>query len=226
MRRSATGVDLRKDTGYTGVMGLTTRHAMPEPTRRSMRFLFISGRLCLDFVHTGGEDEREDFEVWHAPDDLAEWLAESPLRLSGVAISAADLRVARALREAIWHSAIACLDGREPLAQWVQVINGMARQPDLVPQLDAQGQPSVWHLPHTVSAVLSTIARDAIALFSGAEARLIRQCANPGCLLLFVDASRPGKRRWCSMERCGNRAKVAHYRRQRSAGTTRSRECE
>jgi predicted RNA-binding Zn ribbon-like protein len=177
-------------------------------------------------VHTGGEDERAVFEAWHAPGDLAAWLAESPLRLREVAIAAADLRVARALREAIWHSAIACLNGREPLAQWVQIINGIARQPDLVPQLDAWEQPSVWHPPHTASAALSTIARDAIALFAGAEARLIRQCANPECLLLFVDASRPGKRRWCSMERCGNRAKVAHYRRQRSVGMTGGRKFE
>ena len=30
--------------------------------------------------------------------------------------------------------------------------------------------------------------------------------------LLFVDQSRPGSRRWCSMQRCGNLAKVRSYR--------------
>jgi hypothetical protein len=35
------------------------------------------------------------------------------------------------------------------------------------------------------------------------------------CSLLFVDTSRSGRRRWCSMERCGNRAKVAAHRRRR-----------
>ncbi|MFE7743242.1 CGNR zinc finger domain-containing protein [Nocardia sp. NPDC057455] len=32
------------------------------------------------------------------------------------------------------------------------------------------------------------------------------------CGLLFVDASRPGRRRWCSMDRCGNLSKVRRYR--------------
>jgi hypothetical protein len=48
--------------------------ATPQPSRRSSPFVFLSGRLCLDFVHTGGEDARGDFEAWHTPDDLAAWL--------------------------------------------------------------------------------------------------------------------------------------------------------
>ena len=74
-----------------------------------MRFLFLSGRLCLDFVHTGGEGERAAFEAWHGPGDLADWLAESPWRLTGVAISVADLQVARALSDVLW----ALLNSRE-----------------------------------------------------------------------------------------------------------------
>jgi sugar lactone lactonase YvrE len=40
----------------------------------------------------------------------------------------------------------------------------------------------------------------------------IRVCASDDCSLLFVDASRPGQRRWCSMNTCGRRAKMATYR--------------
>ena len=40
----------------------------------------------------------------------------------------------------------------------------------------------------------------------------LRQCAGDNCALLFLDTSRPGKRRWCSMERCGNRNKVREFR--------------
>jgi predicted RNA-binding Zn ribbon-like protein len=32
---------------------------------------------------------------------------------------------------------------------------------------------------------------------------------------MFIDRSRPGRRRWCSMERCGNRDKTARYRQRR-----------
>ncbi|MFG3617196.1 CGNR zinc finger domain-containing protein [Nocardia sp. NPDC047654] len=40
----------------------------------------------------------------------------------------------------------------------------------------------------------------------------IRVCAADDCGLLFVDASRPGRRRWCSMDRCGNLSEVRRYR--------------
>lgn len=40
----------------------------------------------------------------------------------------------------------------------------------------------------------------------------IRRCANPDCVLWFLDVSRPGTRRWCSMAACGNREKARrHY---------------
>lgn len=46
-----------------------------------------------------------------------------------------------------------------------------------------------------------------------AEARPGRvcKCANPACVLWFHDVSKNGRRRWCSMEGCGNRAKAARF---------------
>jgi predicted RNA-binding Zn ribbon-like protein len=47
----------------------------------------------------------------------------------------------------------------------------------------------------------------------------IRRCAHPDCVLWFLDTSRNGTRRWCSMAGCGNRAKAQrHYSRVRGAG--------
>jgi predicted RNA-binding Zn ribbon-like protein len=39
----------------------------------------------------------------------------------------------------------------------------------------------------------------------------IRGCANPDCVLWFLDTSRPGTRRWCSMASCGNRDKAVRH---------------
>lgn len=39
----------------------------------------------------------------------------------------------------------------------------------------------------------------------------IRRCGNPECLLWFLDVSRPGTRRWCSMAECGNREKARRH---------------
>ncbi|MBA3584454.1 MAG: CGNR zinc finger domain-containing protein, partial [Gemmatimonadetes bacterium] len=40
----------------------------------------------------------------------------------------------------------------------------------------------------------------------------VRQCESRDCALLFFDDSRPGKRRWCSPGRCGDRARARAYR--------------
>jgi predicted RNA-binding Zn ribbon-like protein len=65
-------------------------------------------------------------------------------------------------------------------------------------------------------AVLSTVARDAIDLFGGPRASRLKRCQGVNCAIPFVDTSRPGTRRWCSMERCGNRAKARiHYHQHR-----------
>jgi len=69
--------------------------------------------------------------------------------------------------------------------------------------LAASGQRS-WAVPITGPELLSTVARDAIELLTGPMAARIRQCAGQTCSLIFVDTSPPGRRRWCSMERCGN----------------------
>jgi predicted RNA-binding Zn ribbon-like protein len=92
----------------------------------------------------------------------------------------------------------------------VQLINEVAVASAPVPQLTRQAV--TWLTPVRGAACLSAIARDAIELFGGHETQRVRECANPRCALLFMDSSRPGTRRWCSMRRCGNRSKAALYR--------------
>ena len=177
------------------------------------RFIFIAGRLCIDFTQTGGETgKRAYWERLHAPSDLADWLAESPLQLQEVQVSPEEFKTALSLREAIWRVAQAVRQNEAPLADDIDTINRVSAAPDLPPQLGPGSLQQVWHSPFTATAALSTIARDAIDLFSGELRSRIRECENPNCRLLFVDVSRPGKRRWCLMKRCGNMAKTSHYR--------------
>lgn len=50
------------------------------------------------------------------------------------------------------------------------------------------------------------------------DPRRIRRCAGSTCVLLFLDVSKSGRRRWCDMAVCGNRAKVAaHHARTRGS---------
>jgi predicted RNA-binding Zn ribbon-like protein len=61
-------------------------------------------------------------------------------------------------------------------------------------------------------ALLATIAREAVELFGGPARSRIHTCEGEGCAILFLDLSRSGGRRWCSMSGCGNRAKARAFR--------------
>ena len=60
---------------------------------------------------------------------------------------------------------------------------------------------------------LAPIAEATGRLLVEADPRRIRRCEGSGCGLWFLDTSRGGRRRWCSMATCGNRAKVARHSR-------------
>jgi predicted RNA-binding Zn ribbon-like protein len=89
-------------------------------------------------------------------------------------------------------------------------VNAAAAVPPLVPALRPDGGTTL--VAPAARAAFSTLARDAVDLFGGPLARRIRVCAAENCGLLLVDTSRPGQRRWCSMELCGNRAKIRTHR--------------
>ena len=172
------------------------------------RFLAL-GRLSVDFVHTGGEGWRARWESWSEPSDLADWFTWSSLRLADVGVSCADLGAAKSLREELLGVFDAAVAGRPLPAGSVAAVNAAAARPPLVPQLVGDGDSS-WK-SQTVTAALSTISRDAIELVAAGDGRL-RQCANPRCFIMFYDDSRPGTRRWCQPNRCGDRLRAQAYR--------------
>ncbi|MFI6575227.1 CGNR zinc finger domain-containing protein [Nocardiopsis sp. NPDC050513] len=177
-------------------------------------FLFDPGALCLELLTTGGPDELARWEILHAPGDLAAWTRVSRLRLEDVRVSEAHVTDARRLRDAVLRVTRAAARGRAFPEEDVAEINRCAAEPPLAPVMTPGGTAS-WAVPADGSRVLSTVARDAVALFTGPHVDRVRECAAHDCLLLFVDTSRPGRRRWCSMERCGNRAKARALRARR-----------
>jgi predicted RNA-binding Zn ribbon-like protein len=176
-----------------------------------LRFHFEGGRRCLDLVATVGERWRRSFERLREPADLARWLVEAGLANREPPVRERQLSEARRLREAIYRVAKLAGGGTPDRAD-LETINAAARRPPLMPRLEPDGEVTT-SAEQPVEAALSTVARDAIDLFTGPYASRIRQCAADDCALMFVDTSRPGHRRWCSMEGCGNRAKTAAYRR-------------
>ncbi|WP_433336711.1 CGNR zinc finger domain-containing protein [Spirillospora sp. CA-294931] len=195
--------------------GNTTGRVLHDPKGGS--FVFDAGAVCLDFAHTGGEGVYAVFESLHEPADLGAWLAEPPLdAVVTVPVTARELAAAKTLRQAIWDAAHARAAGRPLSPGSVATINRAAAAAPLAPELDADGTSAAWAAPVRAARALSTIAREMVDLLSGPFAGRIRECASDNCPLVFVDLSRPGARRWCAMERCGNRHKLRAMRARRA----------
>ncbi|GAA1966226.1 CGNR zinc finger domain-containing protein [Catenulispora subtropica] len=176
-------------------------------------FNFRSGRLCLAFVATVGERWRGNYERLRAPEDVARWYREAGLLDETIAVTQSGLDAARTLREAIHCGAKALIAGRRPVDADEALINAAAAEPPLIPSFRRGTRRLRAPETDAQAAALSTVARDAIDLFAGEYADRIRECASPECALLFVDTSRPGRRRWCSSDACGSKDRSAAYRR-------------
>jgi predicted RNA-binding Zn ribbon-like protein len=76
----------------------------------------------------------------------------------------------------------------------------------------------------TAEAILAPVAEAAADLLATTDFTLVKRCDDDTCVLWFSDQSKSHHRRWCSMEICGNRQKVAAYRRRhRNRARSRSR---
>jgi predicted RNA-binding Zn ribbon-like protein len=187
--------------------------AMAEKPKGELRdgFKFRSGRLALDLPATLAARLRpEPRDLLATPRDLGRWLAAAGLAPRILEPTEEELSQARALREALYRLALACARGQSFAAKDRSLLNRWAAEPPPAPQLGPKGL--TW-TGGGVRALLAAVARDGVELFGGTLAAQIRECAGEGCALLFVDTSRSGERRWCSMTGCGNKAKVAEFRR-------------
>ena len=181
------------------------------PTAASMRF--DGGHAALELVNTvyGQVGEPPEHDVLATPQDLITFARRLGLATADTPAGRAALAEARALRTALDAvlraqvtrsdpppGALAALDGA------VHVALARAR---LVPTGD--GLAWAWE-PRDARSPVHRLAHAALELLSD-EAGLARlhQCA--GCCWLFLDHSRGGGRRWCSMADCGTEAKKRRY---------------
>lgn len=88
-----------------------------------------------------------------------------------------------------------------------------------VPQLVWEGAAAPvldrFCLGDAASQRLSRLAYAAAELLAEGDFNLVRKCESPECSLMFYDRTKSHKRRWCSMALCGNRHKVAEFRKRR-----------
>ncbi|MDH6127604.1 CGNR zinc finger domain-containing protein [Kitasatospora sp. GP82] len=165
----------------------------------------IGEPLSLDLLNTRwrhpvAEDLLSDltgYRIWLSSAGLADRCTADP----------AGLAAALTARSALAGVASAEESGQAEL----DALNEVLAHGRLVHRLAGSGpQESVEvDSPEWLAAWLA--ADDYLGLLQQGAHR-IKRCAHPSCILHFFDSSQNGRRRWCSMAVCGNRAKAArHY---------------
>jgi predicted RNA-binding Zn ribbon-like protein len=186
---------------------------------------FISGRLCLDFVNTivyERDRERRQDRLGTIDETLA-WIAAAPGAPEPPVLGAYGARRfflealrARAACDGLFRAA-AVGEAIDP-DTWRDLagLHAAALRPgDARIALGEQGlvlsPVAAFPLPF-----LAAVTLDALALALSPRIARVKEC--PGCNWLFVDGTRNGRKRWCEMRTCGNRAKARrHGERVRSA---------
>ena len=187
----------------------------------------LGGRLCLDFANTlTRPDGGAALDRLHTLQDLIAWgehagvlSAETAARYRADAeadpeTAALQLERARALRDAV-HAA---LTGEGDLDDAIAVIQRHAGGAEPL-RLEAGAEGVRVSCASVLGCIGALVANSVIELLATGARERVKACAGETCRWLFLDESPTGRRRWCSMSLCGNRAKARrHYQAARASG--------
>jgi predicted RNA-binding Zn ribbon-like protein len=183
--------------------------------------------LCLEFADTRfWRGTPSPTETLNEPGDLLAWCgAQGALDAASVKTLEAQWRAAPAggaralaealdLRETLFAIFAATARGEAPRVGDLARFNKALDATPPRRRLQQAGAGYAWTIerPQAAPGVLASVLWSAGDLLAGPRRLRVRQCANPQCQWLFLDDSKSGTRRWCSMSACGNRAKAhRHY---------------
>lgn len=176
----------------------------------------ISLDAALDFLNTLELESGHPVDHLHRPEDAAAWFAEQGVVHPGrsAAWSSGDLARARAVRDALREIVDAVVEGRPPAPAAVDDVN-QALATGAAPRLELDGTSVKVGHRHGASPVdeaLAALSAPIVAELGSGRPDRFRTCANETCRWTFYDTSPTGRRRWCDMKTCGNRAKAARHR--------------
>jgi predicted RNA-binding Zn ribbon-like protein len=183
------------------------------------------GTLCLHLVNTveWRAQPAHALDVLYTPDDLAHWTrhvgladaAEEAVQHAVVrshpVMAERELAATTTLREAIHDAVRAIVEGQPPPGTALETIRASYAEALAAATLaaDAAGAIRPVFDPADLRLARHSAAASAIALLGDADLHpRLHRCDGWDCGWLFLDTSRGGRRRWCSMDGCGSRAKM------------------
>ena len=186
-------------------------------------FLFVGNHLALDFLNSCPVQNGEPMELLPDFSAVLRWFrAAGVLRPRETASlsrhweeSAQARRIVetiRELRERLRTEVLGWEQNGKVHQAIITELNQLMSEHPMLTRLNTSGRTAsldLWFQPRRPEDFLAPLAHSAAELFAHADHNRVRKCGN--CVLHFYDTSKKGTRRWCSMQLCGNRLKVAAY---------------
>jgi len=189
--------------------------------------------MCLEFANTLAYRGSSPSESLHTFEDLVKWSRDAggtPPHLAQQLRGWAEKHPKRtadifsdsiAFREVVYRIFHAIAGGASPDKVDIDRLNCALRDGPPRTTLKRIAEGFGWQVEESKPSAISVLAPvlwSAADLLVGPQIAKLRECSNEKCLWLFLDDSKNGTRRWCSMQACGNRAKAhRHYLRQKRA---------
>lgn len=207
---------------------MTVAHlSAPTATGRGYHAHDVDLEDTFDFLNT--DDLENGFPLERLPTlgDALSWFvdrgvihAEGAQRLDRQAetdatTAARDLARIHAVRGALREVADALVYHRQAAPGALDTVNRAlhARQViELVPSSDGCVAVDHRHVGDPIDDALARLCDPLVTELTGGSPERIKICDNDRCRWVFYDTSRTGRRRWCDMATCGNRAKAARHR--------------
>jgi predicted RNA-binding Zn ribbon-like protein len=183
---------------------------------------FVGGHLALDFVNTAeerGDPQAREFVC--SPSDLLTWAKRQGLPVNEIELSPeADAELARALaaREVLHDVFLSRVAGRPPSAAALRELGSLAAAAEGAGTLVSSASGGLdWTWPATeLSSLRHHVVTEAVRLLYGPPDGRLKRCPGERCGWFFLDATKRGNRRWCSMTECGQDAKTLRRRARRA----------
>jgi predicted RNA-binding Zn ribbon-like protein len=143
------------------------------------------------------------------PDAIAAQASEDPARWL------ARIDRARVALRQVWDATVDGRSAPEPAVAEVNRLLAHASPPELRTAVTGVAVGHRHDVTDPTGEALARVVQPLVDALEEGDTSRFRICANDGCRWVFEDTSRGGRRRWCDMTTCGNRAKVRRFRSRR-----------
>jgi predicted RNA-binding Zn ribbon-like protein len=186
-------------------------------------FLFLANELALDFLNTCPVQDGHAVELLPDFRAVLRWFRAANLLNSresaGFDVQWAEaagtektVESIRQFRERLRSQVLEWERGAAIRRSMIDELNRLMANYPMRTKLDIRNAVPVtqtWFRLQKPEDLFAPLAHSATRLFTEADCNRVRKCGQ--CVLHFLDTSKKGTRRWCSMQLCGNRLKVAAY---------------